>query len=198
MQPPHPSQGPYHPPGERPKRSGLSCGVIALIVAGISVPLLGIVAALAIHGMTRYLAASKAAEAKNVLTAVARAASAAYEDRTANGRSGVDALCDSSEAVPSRVPSGTKYEPGAADYDTGDADSGWRCLRFSMATPQHYQYRYARGDYLGPADHGPEGFEIVARGDLDADGNTSLFVRAGRVENGELEISPLYVENEFE
>ena len=88
-----------------------------------------------------------------------------------------------------------------ADFETGDDETGWRCLKFSMTSPMYYQYSYNQGaGYLAKSvDPGPTGFESAARGDLDGDGDTSLFALSGKVSGGTVLVTPtLYVENEFE
>lgn len=156
--------------------------MVAIVVAVLAVPLLGVVAALGIYGVRRYLAASKAAEAKASIAAISRGAVSAYErDVVALGPAAK--LCPTTVDVPSRVPAGKKYMPAASDFDPG---SGWDCVGFSTAMPMYYQVSYRQGvDYLGPprggADPGMNGFEAAARGDLDGDGETSLFVVTGEV-----------------
>jgi type IV pilus assembly protein PilA len=182
-------QQPAPPP---PPKKGMSCGLIALIVAGAMVPILGVLSALAIYGVRRYLAAARTSEAKASVMAIARGGEAAYG---ANGK-----LCTSASAVPAVVPSGQKYQSGAGDYDTGSDDAGWRCLRFSMSTPQYYQYNYNQGGgYLGPGIGG-DGFEAAAVGDIDGDHTTSLFaVTAALQPDGSLEMSrQIYIEAELE
>ena len=62
----------------------------------------------------------------------------------------------------------------------------------------------AGGGYLGPQrggpDPGPDGFEVAAEGDLDGDGETSLFTRVGKLnpDTGEIEVFPLFIADEFE
>jgi hypothetical protein len=152
----------------------------------------GVFAALGIYGVRRYLASAKGAEAKNMVGAISRGAVAAYEreQMSARGSGVAHALCKSAVPVPAAVPRGTKYmassTPGA-DWDSGDAASGWRCLKISLSTPQYYRYSYSfGGPYKGPArggpDPGPNGFEVAAEGDLDGDGVTSLFTRTGVID----------------
>ena len=194
-QPPYPQQPAYPQapyPAPPPQKQGMSCGLMALIAAGLSVPLLGMLAALAIYGVRRYLSAAKTAEAKSTVAAIGRAGSASY---AANG-----ALCSSAVPVPGEVPHGAKYQSGAGDYDTGSESAGWKCLRFSLSTPQYYQYQYNQGSgYLGPGPSG-NGYEAAARGDLDADGETSVFASTAVLESdGTLELAPqMYIEREFE
>jgi len=155
-------------------------------VNGISV-----FAALGIYGVRRYLGAAKSAEATNTLGALTRAATAAYErEQLGPGNTVVHALCRSAQPVPSAVPRGVKYHSSATagtDWDTGDATSGWRCLKFVLPSPQYFRYSYsAGGPYKGPArggpDPGPNGFEVAAEGDLDGNGVTSLYTRVGTVD----------------
>ncbi len=166
----------------------------------------GIMPALGIYGVRRYLAASKSSEAKNTIGAISRGAMAAYERESLDVDAAVaHQLCKSAPAVPATVPSGMKYQPNSgADYETGDATTGWRCLKFSMTQPHYYQYQYVQGGpYKGPKrggpDPGPDGFEASAEGDLDGDGKTSLFTRTGKIVNGRLRIdTQIFVSDEFE
>lgn len=130
-------------------------------------------------------------EAKNTIYAIARGAAAAYErEHVGPNGNAVHRLCKSAIDVPSSVPSGTEYQPSVApgqDFDTGDPDTGWICLRFGLTQPHRYQYAYRQGgNYKGPArggpDPGPNGYEISAEGDLDGDGKTSLFTLTGAVD----------------
>lgn len=198
---PPPQWGPQYAPPP-PAKKGLSCAVIALIVLAISVPVLGVVASLAIYGVRRYLAAAKTAEAKATVTALASASQAAYERRVAElGDKSGQSLCKSSEPVPSSVPMGTKYASAASDWETGDEATGWKCLKFSISQPQYFQYRYVQGADRGVSGTSPgaDGFEAGAQGDVDADGTNSAFARDGRIQSGALVVgTQLYIENEFE
>jgi type IV pilus assembly protein PilA len=173
--------------------------IIILAVLGLGVVLVGVLAALGVYGTRRYLAAAKTAEAKNSIGAIARGARYGFEIEQPDGS---HKLCGSAVAVPAMVPSGKKYMPATgADFDTGDAENGWKCLKFSMTTPIYYQYHYNRGaGYLAPAaSPGPNGFEAAARGDLDGDGTTSLFALTGTESGGALTVSAsVHIENEFE
>jgi hypothetical protein len=87
-----------------------------------------------------------------------------------------------------------KYQPNHAagsDYNSGDKYTGWKCLQFSISSPQYYQYRYK---VSGPPvevtlPHGgtPPGlaqdhiWSASAQGDLDGDGQTSWFVLQGYI-----------------
>lgn len=197
--------GPQYPygGGAPPKKSSFPLWIIIVIViVGGGVVAVGIFAALGIYGTRRYLAAAKTAEAKNTLGAIARGANQAYEREGADP-SAPHKLCKSAVTVPAAVPAGKKYMPASsgADFDTGDAETGWKCLKFSMTQPIYYQYDYHQGSgYLSTSTSpGADGFEAAARGDLDGNGKTSLFALSGRVAGGTLTVTPsMYIENEFE
>ncbi len=105
-------------------------------------------------------------------------------------------LCDSTEPVPSSMNSvkGKKYQSShaaGADYNAGDKFTGWRCLQFSIASPQFYQYRYKVGgppvEVTLPHGGNPQGLSAdntwtaSAQGDVDGDGRTSWFVLEGYI-----------------
>ena len=105
-------------------------------------------------------------------------------------------LCDSASPVPSSMNSvkGKKYQPShavGADYNVGDRYTGWRCLQFSIASPQYYQYLYKVGgppvEVTLPHGGNPKGlsedysWNASAQGDIDGDGKTSWFVLEGYI-----------------
>jgi hypothetical protein len=142
------------------------------------------------------LAEAKVSDARNTLAALMRNAQAAYEKEQAadelipDGSATAEfahALCASSTVVPTEVPKGQKVQPEEAAFHTGDAKTGWTCLRFEISEPVYYQYRYVQGPgYVGPArglpNPGPDGFELSATGDLNGDGRTSVFTMVGTVD----------------
>jgi len=186
-----------------------------LVELMIVIAIIGVLAALAIYGVRRYLASAKTSEAKNTIGAIARGAKASYERETAaselvvggsNSAGASHALCTSAAAaVPAAIPQGTKYQPNltpGTDFDTGTSTAGWKCLKFSMTQAIYYSYSYNQGaGYVtnGPAP-GANGFEAAARGDLDGDATAfSSFSIAGAEENGEMKLSTqVFIEDEFE
>jgi type IV pilus assembly protein PilA len=190
-----------------------------LVELMIVVAIIGVLAALAIYGVRRYLASAKTSEAKNSIGAIARNAQAAYERETVdsqilgdNGNSNAasHALCKSApNPVPQgAIPGGKKYQPSlanGADFDAGDALTGWKCLKFTITSPIYYQYNYkAGGGYVtagmaGAPDPGAEGFEASAQGDINNNGAPSTFARGGTVSNGQLKLATqVFVNDEFE
>jgi hypothetical protein len=171
---------------------------------------IGVFAGLGIYGVRRYLASAKVAEAKNTIGAISRAAVAAWErESVAPGGGFVHNLCKSASSVPRGIPAGRKYQPSTADgedFNTGDQQTGWKCLKFAMVEPHYYRYTYTQGGpYKGPArgglDPGPNGFEVAAEGDLDGNGVTSLLTRTGILDpsTGSVRLSTeIFIDKEFE
>lgn len=190
-----------------------------LVELMIVIAIIGVLAALAIYGVRRYLASAKTSEAKNTIGAIARGAKSAYERETAlselvnegaNSSGASHALCLSAAApVPAIVPLGNKYQPDTAegkDYNTGNATAGWKCLKFSMTQAHYYQYQYnAAAGYVGPGAGGPDptadGFEAAAVGNLDGDAANSTFTLIGTVNTATKELktaTQVYIADEYE
>lgn len=194
-----------------------------LVELMIVVAIIGVLAALAIYGVRRYLASAKTAEAKNAVGGIARSALAAYERESeasqivVEGSSAAQAnhdICKTGGAIPSLpVPAsmaavqGKKYQPDTSvgkDFETGDSLNGWRCLRFEISSPIYYQYDYTIAPKFttGQAAFSGTGFEASAQGDLDGDATTfSQFSRTGQVNTATKRLvlaSQVYINNEFD
>ena len=165
----------------------------------IVVAIVGLLAALAIYGVRKYMTNAKTAEARNALGQISKGAQTAFDSEIMEG-SALDPgdsigssrrLCGDADAVPADVTAieGKKYQSAESDWG-GSVDTGWQCLRFSMRGPQYYQYDYDLVD--------TSGFDAVAKGDLDGDGELSTFTIQGRLtgEGNEqtLAISPAIIE----
>jgi len=176
-----------------------------LIELMIVVAIVGVLAALAIYGVRKYLLNSKTAEVRNAVGQMAKDAKAAYEresmksDILAGGKSAdvSNNLCtDATKTVPAAADSikGKKYQSAATDWtvDEGTAGAGFACLRFSMSDPQYYMYGYK-------GTSGATGkFTASGYGDLNGDGATSTFALAGEVTGGTVFVSPNFSEDKPE
>jgi len=173
-----------------------------LVELMIVVAIVGILAALAIYGVRKYMASAKSAEAKNSLGQLSKDASSAYNREhmaaaiLANGSSaGVsNAICKAAAAtVPATAAGvkGSKYQSAATEWDAADKDTGWSCLKFSMAEPQYYRYSYTTSVWTG-ADG--DKYEAKAFGDLDGDGTESTFEMDGEVRSQTVVVAPTIAE----
>jgi type IV pilus assembly protein PilA len=199
-----------------------------LVELMIVVAIIGVLAALAIYGVRRYLQGAKTAEARNMLGAIGRGAVAGYNRETniqeslsdgTNSSANNNDLCGGANAVPGAIASvaGRKYQPNSAnnvDYQTGNSSVGWKCLRFTNSSPQYFQYGYqaqllATGAVVSgaapaggiPAVSGPGVFVAWGSGDLDGDGALSGFGFRGQVNattRALLTATQLQVIDEFE
>jgi type IV pilus assembly protein PilA len=148
-----------------------------LVELMIVVAIIGVLAALAIYGVRKYLANAKSAEARTAIGRIAKDAASAWDRETmASGvmamgsTAGIArALCEDAAAVPAAVPQGSKYQSSPGDW----RGAGWSCLRFSMDGPQYYQYDYEQDT--------TETFTATATGDLNSNSINSEFTMTGAV-----------------
>jgi type IV pilus assembly protein PilA len=154
-----------------------------LVELMIVVAIIGVLAALAIYGVRKYLTNAKSAEARTSVGRITKDATSAFErekmaagaiplgDSADIGRE----LCPSAAPVPDVLTkvAAQKYQSKVDDWS---ADPGWACLRFSMSEPQYFMYTYI---LTGAADTAGGSFEARANGDLDGDNNPSTFSMSG-------------------
>ena len=186
----------------------------------IVVAVVGVLAALSVVSLRRYMTAAKASEAKQVVGEVSRSAHAAYQREQAvaqtvgEGAESVQVshqLCGTAIPVPALAPPAKKYQPDTSagvDFQSGDDSNGWKCLKFNINNPIYHQYLYT----LGTSPTAPNSsaacngggntcYEAGALGDLNGNGVNSRVARTGHVNvaTGTLKASTqIYVENESE
>ena len=160
--------------------------VVFLLAIPVGIAVLGIVAALGIYGVRKYLSAAKSSEAKFETARIAKDAMAAFEkeielpDGTAGHR-----LCPSAtKSVPPSLADvgGKKYMSSPAEWTADGPDAGFGCLQYSTSVPQYYMYSYEATGTGAVGDR----FTARANGDLDGDGISSTFELSGTVKEGDV------------
>jgi len=164
-----------------------------LVELMIVVAIVGVLAALAIYGVRKYIANAKTAEARNSLGQIGKDASSAYAREGMAGAvlaTGATAdvsnkLCASASAtVPAAAASikGQKYQsdPGEWAVDSTKLHTGFACLKFTMTDPQYYMYTYSS---TGGGLDG-DTFRAIANGDLNGDDTLSTFIVDGKIQKG--------------
>jgi type IV pilus assembly protein PilA len=171
-----------------------------LVELMIVVAIIGVLAALAIYGVTRYVANAKTTEARTAVARIAKDATTAYArpktDTSALNAANVlavggsaaisNTLCPTAAKIPDAVPAGQKVQ---SDPDAWADDPGWSCLQFAMTDPQMYQYEYTAS---------ATGFDAMGHGDLDGDGSEySKFTMSGQIQDDKsLFVSPTLIESQ--
>lgn len=172
-----------------------------LVELMIVVAIIGVLAALAIYGVSRYLRNAKTAEARGSVGAMARGNIAYFNAEQgvttvlpAGGTAGVSQkICSKAIAmVPAAVPAGKKYQSADSDWaaDKGTPGAGFACLKFSIDQPQYYSYNYTAAN----VGSGTDEFSAFAYGDLNGDGNTSTYEFKGAVQSGKVTMAPAILE----
>lgn len=142
-----------------------------LVELMIVVAIIGVLAALAIYGVSRYLKHSKTAEATRNLGSIETGSKNQFQQETDTSGVGtgpfVHNFCPTATAkVPSSVPQAQKIKVPSSEWDA----SAWKCLKFSINEPQFYSYGYTSAGSGTAAT-----YVATAEGDLDGNSTTSLF-----------------------
>lgn len=182
-----------------------------LIELMIVVVIIGILASVAIYGVFKYIANSKSSEARMFLGRITKDAVVVFEGEAMDGavmsltttRSASRKLC---ATATNRVPTsaaniqGRKYQSAPAEWQVGDVNTGWFCLKSQLTQPQYYMYSYAAA-VTDPVAAG-DAISAIANGDLDGDGQLSTFQMNGTVQADSggivLTISPSVIEQAAE
>lgn len=177
-----------------------------LIETMVVVVVIGILAALAVYSVRKYVLSAKSSEARQMLLAI-KAAEEAYRDETYVYRSaspkGVESDKDMFPQICSgaTAPAQRKYAWEQPDGSCADA-SAWRELGVTSTNPVQYGYAVKA---LQPNDALPKlgafvwnmanapgwAYVVVARADLNGNGALSLFLGSSFTDE-------IYVENEDE
>ena len=160
-----------------------------LIELMIVVVIIGVLAALAIYGVQKYVANSKSAEARMMLGRMSKDILTVFDGENQTYKildfgETADisrALCPAAGVSLPSVPAGEKMMPDPADFrDESTGTGGWTCMRTTITTPTYYQY-YTTSDQATTLSAGltsaaaDDAFTAFGVGDLDGDSVTSLF-----------------------
>lgn len=128
-----------------------------LVELMIVVAIIGILAVLAIYGVSKYMDNAKSGEARNAIGQLAKAAVASFEEeRIQNelldpgtpGKNAAHVICAKADlTVPTAIDdvSNKKYQSSlqaGEDWAAGSQTAGWPCLKFSLTEPQYFLYGY--------------------------------------------------------
>ena len=127
-----------------------------LVELMIVVVIIGVLASLAVYGVSRYLQNAKSAEGRGAVGRMAKDAASAFSREEMSGavmafNTSVSASKGICGSVAAPVPAndadvaGKKWQSKPSDWVTADLagkKAGWSCLKFSMEAPQTFQYSY--------------------------------------------------------
>ncbi len=151
-----------------------------LVELMIVVAIIGVLAALAIYGVSRYLKHSKTAEATRNLGSIETGSKNAFQQETDTSGpppTGIGpfkhVFCTpdvTGPKVPAAIPAAQKVKVDAKLWDTDT----WKCLKFSINEPQFYAY-----GYTSTGEGTAATYTATAEGNLDGNAVNSLFELKG-------------------
>jgi type IV pilus assembly protein PilA len=157
----------------------------------VVVVIIGVLAALAMYGVQKYVSSSKTTEARTMIGKVSKDASAIFEAEQMAGVSlapgttagTVRSMCATAAAkVPTSIqPEGTKYMPAVAEWQAGDTDTGWACLKFQVDSPIYFMYGY-RSNVTAGANAAVNGRYFTASAQARMDGQFRAIHQTGIVD----------------
>jgi len=143
------------------KRAQRTWVIVWAALSIVAIPGVGVVSALAIYGVKKYVTNAKQAEARNALGAMARgmATCGAHGDLPAT-----------SQWIPADLSTvaGKKYQSAASDWST---EAAFSCSGFALSDPQYFRYRWRQVTQ--------QSGEFEAEADLNADGITDNVMQQG-------------------
>ncbi len=145
------------PPAAPSKLTGGKMAAIVLVIVGVfALPVIGVVSALAIFGVRKYLVHAKAEQASHEVT---RLATGIVRCATETKPGGTPGLPESSPGVPASLSAISRkpYQSAPSDW-TG----AFACAGFSQTRAQSYQYQWLK--------RSPTSGVATAVTDLDDDG----------------------------
>ena len=136
--------------------------ILLLAAVPVLIAILGMLAAIAIYGVRKYIANAKAAEGRHVVVELAKGLSRCASAADPNGR--IHGLPPTAAPVPrDRADvSGRKYQSAPADW----SEEAYDCAGFTLREPQYFQYQWER---LSPTEG-----RVVAVADFSGRGATEL------------------------
>jgi type IV pilus assembly protein PilA len=155
-----------------------------LIELMIVVAILGILAAVAIPAFINYMRRAKTSEATLNVDRIYEGGIAYFEaEHVRRGVAGtilMRCLPPPAGPTPLAAPSAQKYNASSAAVEFA-ASEAWKALDFSMGDNFYYQYRMVSQAGVCGSAATDQTFYARAVGDLDDDGETSLFERAAMI-----------------
>jgi len=156
----------------------------------ITVAIVGILAAVAIPAFLKYIKRSKSVEAAINVRRIYDGEVAYFMEETAS-QSGVIASKQFVSTGPNPV-----MVPGTNKVTTNWETGNWALLKFGADSPVFYRYTTVTSGVGTTA-----AFTVMAEGDLDGDGKSSLFERVGSIDPTTGEVvggAGLYSDRELE